>query len=316
MHAEYSGVLLDAERYEDSMAAADRAVELNPGNVVALANHGTCQGRLGRPREGLEELVHALEIGGEARFAYTSEHVIDLLFRHRDADLGEPLEDLKKIVHREAARDPPHATAVWNLYLMVALWHERRSVDEVLAAVEDVSRGGSRRAADIRDALEALNEGLALRINCGGGEWRDANGLVWRHDRFSVSGEPIQVDPAPPGQTVPAPDAPAIYRSARRFPGEGAGPAGYRVPVPPGDYRVTLHFVDASPPGTGARVFGIKVEDEVVHERYRPRRTDASAANRTSFVVKGVDALLGLLFLPVRGSPHVCAIEIERLAGG
>jgi hypothetical protein len=76
--------------------------------------------------------------------------------------------------------------------------------------------------------------------------------------------------------------------------------------VLPGDYEVTLHFVEMASQPAEARAFGIQLEDEVVLDRYSPREAGVATADRRSSEIRDVDAILDVVFLPLRGSPRVC----------
>ncbi|MBN1442939.1 MAG: tetratricopeptide repeat protein, partial [Planctomycetes bacterium] len=323
--SDYASALLACERYEEALAAFDRSVELDRGGTFALANRGICRGKLGRPREALEDFLESLELGGEGRFSYVAEHILVLFREHRGADFGEALDRLRAKLGAMAERGAGEAEALWNVWLMVTLWVDRRELPAVLDALDALAAkapesGGDAvraRAAEVRWALEGWRDGSAIRINCGGGEHRDTSGVQWDGDRLFAGGLAHDVTQDPPpwstdrGKISAAVD-PAIYRTFRRFPPTSSGPAGYRVPVLPGDYRVTLHFVEMfSNPSQGC-IFGVKLEEETALEKYKPRRAGVATADRKSFVVRGADALLGILLLPERGAPQICAIEIER----
>ncbi|MBN1441587.1 MAG: tetratricopeptide repeat protein, partial [Planctomycetes bacterium] len=325
---EYATALLDNHKDEEALEAVQRAREVDPRHPLTLVNLAVCHGRLGKPEEALGELLAAFELGRGQYFPNIAEYTIRLFQEHRNAEFGEALERLRQGLEVEMARGTVEAGAAWNLWVMIQLWLERLSIEEVLAAVDELAArapadtGDELKAcaADVRWALERIKEDGAIRINCGGDAHRDsgAGGVAWGKDRFAQSGSEVDLREIaneknyylPP---IAACDDQTIYLTQRCFGGDAAI-RGYRVPVPPGDYRVTLHFVEMTPVPTLGLVFGIQLEGEMVAERFKPQRGGVAAAVRETFEVKGADALLEIFFKPVRGSPQVCAIEIERVA--
>jgi tetratricopeptide (TPR) repeat protein len=342
--SDYASALLANERYDEALAAFDRSVEMDPSGAMAVANRGICRGKLGQPREALADFLRALELGGGGHFVYTTEHILELFREHREADFGEALDRLRaKLLEgvergngdaRGAddarstpdARDADVAAALWSLWLTVALWIDRKDLVEVIAGVDALASkapegrgaGARARAGEIRWALEGWRDGGAIRINCGGEEYRDKCGVLWHSDRFFVGGMEHDVTQDTPGWSadrgrLSGADDPTIYGTVRLFPEKSPGPGGYRVPVVPGNYRVTLHFVEMFSNPSQGRVFDVKIEGETVLGKHRPQGVGVAAADRRTFEVRDAEALLEIILQPVRGSPQVCAIEIERM---
>ncbi len=323
--SDYASALLANERYEEALAAFDRSVEIDRKGAYALANRGICLGKLGRPAEALADFLESVEPGGEERFAYVAEHLADLFREHRDGDFGEALDRLRARLGEYVAAGSGRAEAVWNVWLMVALWLDRKELAGAFAELDALAAkapesGGEAvraRAAEVRWALERLGDDGAIRINCGGGEHGDANGVLWHGDRFFAGGLAHDVtEDAPPWsaerERISAAGDPAIYRTVRRFTEKAPASASYCVPVLPGDYRVTLHFVEMYLNPSQACVFDVKIEGKTVLEKHKPQRAGVAAADRRTFEIEGADALLEILFVPVREAPQICAIEIER----
>ncbi len=323
--SDYASALLANEKHEEALAVFDRSVAAGDRTAMTLANRAICYSRLGRPVEALEGFLKAIEAGGESHLAYVAEHLVDLFHLHREAEFGEVLDRLRAQIDAYVTRGSSQAEALWNVWLTVTLWVDRKEPAEVLGALGTLAakasmpggEGVKARAAEVREALECLGGGGAIRINCGGGEYQDAGGVRWCADRFFVGGFAHDVTEDPPRwdadrHEIAAPGDPTIYRTVRRFPEKASGPVGYRVPILPGDYRVTMHFVEMFSNPSQACSFGIKIEGESVLENYRPRRAGVATADRKTFEARDADALLGILFVPAGGAAQVCAIEIER----
>ncbi len=60
--AEKSGALLTAGRYEEALAEADRAIQVDPNNIAALHNKAAALDRLGKHNEAIVILDHALSL--------------------------------------------------------------------------------------------------------------------------------------------------------------------------------------------------------------------------------------------------------------
>ena len=104
----------------------------------------------------------------------------------------------------------------------------------------------------------------------------------------------------------------AIYRTNRYFVGGGIRPMGYRFPVPPGSYRVRLHFAETYFQNRGARVFGVAIEGTRVLEKYEPLAAGRATADVRELEALVEDTSLDIEFLPEVENPMVCAIEVIR----
>ena len=107
-----------------------------------------------------------------------------------------------------------------------------------------------------------------------------------------------------------------VYLSGRFFSELASGDVAYRVPLPPGRYRVTLHFAEVygltRVPGT--RVFDVLLEGEAVLENYDMRAEAGFAtADFYSFPVDVEDGILEIGFVRRVENPKFSAIEIERV---
>jgi hypothetical protein len=115
------------------------------------------------------------------------------------------------------------------------------------------------------------------------------------------------------GGAIEGTDEDPLYQTERYFPAATPGRAPYEVPLPPGRYRVTLHFAEVWHRGSGERVFDILLEGRTVLEGFEPGAAGFATAVRKSFEVDVKDGLLELAFRRRAGHPKVSAIEIERI---
>jgi len=87
---------------------------------------------------------------------------------------------------------------------------------------------------------------------------------------------------------------------------------GYRIPVPPGRYRVRLHFAETYFQNRGARVFGVAIEGRSVLEKYEPLAAGKATADVQEADARVEDTFLDIEFIPQVENPMVCAIEVIR----
>jgi hypothetical protein len=269
---------------------------------------------------------------GSAKLAYLDGVILDRLGRHREAG-----EKLKVSVALEESRPEPllalaqslcaagesaSAAAVlrsalegsqaghrsiWDLWASVSFAHLRKTPVELL---QDFPRApAASYGGDLRWLLERLAADEPVRIRCGGEEHRTPDGAVFGKDRFFTGGNPAgPFDVEIAGMA----DAP-LYLCERWFPADEMGSAGYRIPLPPGRYRVTLHFAEVWWYAPGLRKFDAVIEGRKVLEDYDPFAAGFATAEEKTWEVSIEDGLLEIEFLHKVNNPKVSAIEIERL---
>ena len=108
------------------------------------------------------------------------------------------------------------------------------------------------------------------------------------------------------------------YQTHRWFFPGGRFRPGYRIPLPPGLYRITLHSVETWPPYArqGERVFDVVIEGTKVLEDYDIfDEVGFATAKVQPFVATVKDGMLDILFLKRQQSQPACisAIEVQRL---
>ena len=197
-----------------------------------------------------------------------------------------------------------------------------RSAAEVLAECPKIpeaptaASGETGPVADLRWLLEALARGDGIRINCGGEDYVAKDGRSWSRDRFFWSGFlPGEREGHPYTFTlgIEKTDDDPLYQSQRWFPADHLHPPGYRIPLPPGEYQVTLHFAEFTFQKAGTRSFGALLEGREVLTEYEPLGAGLATAEAKSFRTRADDGLLDIGFVPAADNPMVSAIEIHRL---
>jgi tetratricopeptide (TPR) repeat protein len=289
---------------------------------------------------------------GPGLIAYLEARLLQLEGKHQEAAAGfeqlaardvspdprrpEPLLRLAECLR--AAGDPGAAEAklragleeglaaerrVWEEWSVLSFCDLKRSPEQLQAAfpapeASELERDGP--AADWRWLLERLAAREPLRLRCGGGDYTDASGVVWSRDRFFrgglrlnelVDGRPRR-DPLPYEGDVASTEDATLYRTQRWFPPGEASPA-YRLPLPPGPYRVTLHFAEVVHREPEKRVFDIDLEGKTVLEGWEPFRAGFATPSQHTFEVKADDGLLDIGFSRRLDNPIVSALEIRRL---
>jgi chitodextrinase len=178
---------------------------------------------------------------------------------------------------------------------------------EYLYEIIAIDGGGNESPAEsVTFTVPDLASQEAIRINTGGGDYIDANGLVWEADfGFSGSGGGAgTVTTAAIANT----DDDVLYQS-ERF----SSNLRYAIPVPNGNYEVNLHLAEVyfGTFGSGTRVFGATAEGEtVVSSINLLQEVGPNAAHVESAVVEVNDGTLNIIFNTIQQKPKVSAIEI------
>jgi hypothetical protein len=97
----------------------------------------------------------------------------------------------------------------------------------------------------------------AIRVNCGGAAYTDANGKVWQADygyNGGWTGTPVTA-------TIAGTADQQLYQTAR-YASPGGQPLIYSFPVAAGSYHVNLYFSETYPRAAmvGGRVFNVKLQ--------------------------------------------------------
>ncbi|MBI4601478.1 MAG: hypothetical protein HY721_05880 [Planctomycetes bacterium] len=198
---------------------------------------------------------------------------------------------------------------LWDAWLALSFRSLGRSSREVLAdfptAGGAVAAGEGTYADDLRWLLGELDGSGVIRIECGGKDLAGASGARWGRDRFFLGGKAARSV-----VTVKGSAEEELYRTSRAF-GEEEVATGYRLPLPDGAYRVTLHFCEARACAEGVNVFDVLLEGEEVLAACDPiaRRGFGMAWIHTAEVAVA-DGALDIELQPRRGEADVAALEV------
>jgi serine/threonine protein kinase/tetratricopeptide (TPR) repeat protein len=238
-------------------------------------------------------------------------------FRTRGEDLLA--ERCLLLDYRPKARtSEPRFEAWFQMVLTELCWSPERileamPVTEPLTGPEPANPVATESA---RWLLGELAAGRPLRINCGGAALRGRRNLLWGEDRFFRGGMEIyhrRLVESDPGRSMDP-----VYQTSRNFwidlhhRKETRTIAAYRVPLPAGQYRVLLHFLEPSTASPPTR-FDILLEDKVVEEAYQPGKSGARVPDVAAFTVLVNDGALDLGFGVRTGYPEIFGLEIEKL---
>jgi hypothetical protein len=187
-------------------------------------------------------------------------------------------------------------------------------------------------ASDLRWLLDRLRRGEPVLIDCGAdSDYENPDGKTWSRDRFPVGGalsDPGYAQGYELEDDVRETEADPLYYTERGYPRDECG-VGYRIPLPPGSYRVSLHFSEIHLGGVGVystsiaetakqvegpRCFDVQVEQDVLEE-YRPLDAGFLTADVRLFTTNVTDGMLDITFLPRVRDPVISAIAIERMRG-
>ena len=190
--------------------------------------------------------------------------------------------------------------------LMAAL--DGPAAEKLAAARAALEPRGDALGEDATEVLATVAAGRPLRINCGGGDLELAGGESWSADAFFLAGQAS----SPWRGEVAGTERDALYHSSRCF-GEHEGAlSGYRVPLAPGEYRVTLHFCELTTCEPGARRFDVFIEGRRVLPGYEPLVAGLWAADHRRFEgIEVSDGILDIRFAARWGDPCIAAIEVE-----
>ena len=164
--------------------------------------------------------------------------------------------------------------------------------------------------------VRAMREEGVVRINCGGSGYTSPRGVSWAADRHFVAGRHYGRGSFTREIRGTEDDPP--YRTDRWLRKSQRGSPLYRIPLPSGEYRVTLHFAEihASTGSTGDRVFDVHLDDRLFLKDYNIfDEVGFDFAAQKLFDVRVTDGWLEveLVFQDPSPPPKISAIEIERV---
>jgi serine/threonine protein kinase/WD40 repeat protein len=201
---------------------------------------------------------------------------------------------------------------VWTAWVLSTFRDPNGPLSDSLSAWPEAARAAAgTRGPVFRSIIEELSRSRAVRINCGGAGFTSKSGKVWWSDRFFLSGAPLPEDFSPSLAIEGTGDG-ALYRTQRWFPGERPLRPGYRLPLPPGRYRVSLHFAEVVSNDHGRRSFSVYLQRKPVLEAYEPLNVGFATADVKTFEAQVAGGYLDLDFFVENNEPVIAAIEIER----
>jgi serine/threonine protein kinase/Flp pilus assembly protein TadD len=224
----------------------------------------------------------------------------------------------------EKALSLPHATG--GMAEQLESWSKEFSLDQLPIQRSTMS--------SLSDAmLTQLRETGAIRIDCGGAGLKDSAGRSWLPDAFFHGGwsrrvfeEDNRICADAYGEGEPASMAlafgfhgpvagtndPDLYRTERWFHPAEHRP-GYMIQVPPGNYRVRLHFVETWYRAEGIRRFGVMLNGRQIIEAMDPfARRGFAVAFVEEAEVAVEHRLIKVEFVPESRYPMIAAIEIVQ----
>jgi WD40 repeat protein/serine/threonine protein kinase len=258
--------------------------------------------RAGRDRDAIEALVKLLE-----KDASRPEPLVALVASLRKVgDLDRALGHL-----RQGIVSPMEGkSALWDTWTKIAFGELKLDLKRAMSSLPGASADADDgRGRDVRWLLEALALKGAARIRCGGEEYRSVRGTLWGRDCFFDGGAPALSHGGPIAGTEDAP----LYQTNRWFRKSGGHPQGYRIPLPDGGYRVSLHFAEFYFKERGQRVFDVILEGKPVMKDYDPAEAGMSTADKKTFETHVGDGVLDIEFVHGVENPEVSGIEIEKL---
>ncbi len=205
--------------------------------------------------------------------------------------------------------------AVWDAWFQICTVDLDLGAGEVLEAfplLEPESERSRGRPADLLWLLKELEDHGAVRINCGGTDYRSSGGTIWGKDRFYCGGIDEYYHLLDRGQDETLKGNPC-YQTTRYFRNMRKVVPAYRIPLPPGDYRITLHFIEGNFREFPSRIFGIILEGEPLLKKYEPLQKGFGIPDKKIFELPVMDGMVDIEFVRYTNHPKISAIEIEKL---
>ncbi len=223
-------------------------------------------------------------------FSIINAGVVDLSWKALDKD-NEPW--LKQI-SPAAGVLPPSAKQLVSVTIDRAALTD--SLYEGTIAIE--TDGG-----DQAVTLTLATKNQPLRVNCGGAEYWDANHNLWFDDILSSGGNRISCQ-----DSIANTSNDQLYQTAR------SGMTQYEFPIQKnGIYGFNLHFAEFQHQATGARVFDVLIENNLVLKDFD---IFAEAGSLSAIIKSGKievnDNQMDIAFVAKAGEPMIAAIEIYQ----
>ncbi len=240
------------------------------------------------------------------------------------------LQSITKLLERSAWSDQ-EALDLWVRICLVDLRLSPAQMLKELPPREAVGSEASRSfLAGLQWILESLHHKGPIRINCGGEEYHTPSGATWGADHFFFGERSPCYGTGTFKGDIQGTELDPLYAAWRFFPPGDGDAIAYRIPLPCGDYRVTLHFVECSGRKRESLMYNVLVAGAPIPDRKPPEfdilangqlklervelpATGIATASKESFTVTIDDAFLELGLRPLLHNPVIAAIEIERM---
>jgi len=275
----------------------------SPGEVPKdrlLYLEGKLLARSGNDRQASEKFAAVIALEGDR-----PEPGFELARCLRAA--GDPKraeEEIRRAIEKDS---PDDDRDLWDLWAVMG-FHDLKLSPALLLGQFPAGRAReSRGREEIRWLLERLRAGDPIRIDCGGNADLSVQGKAWGRDRFWMGGNPAKNRVEAAGGTDP------VYHTERWFPAEVPAKSLYRVPLPPGKYRVTLGFAEGYFRTLGKRRFDVLLEGKEILRDFEPLRFGFATAHRESFDTLVDDGVLDIHFVPRVEDPMISTIEVQRI---
>ncbi|MBN1996611.1 DUF4832 domain-containing protein [candidate division KSB1 bacterium] len=142
---------------------------------------------------------------------------------------------------------------------------------------------------------------LVFATNCGGSAYTSGDGVEYSADKNNSGGSTYSTTSAISGTT----DDP-LYQTERY-----GGTFGYNIPLPDGEYEVTLMFAEIFQSSAGSRVFNVSIEgDEVIGNLDIWAKVGKNAAYIETHPVTVNDGKLNISFTTIADNAKISAIKV------
>ncbi len=210
-------------------------------------------------------------------------------------------------LERYVLKHPKESLVVWETWLATATADRTWSAEALLRRPILAAEHKSASAREVERILNKLREDGALRLNCGRGRYEDSEGRIWeRGDGFADGGR-SDWRFFPP---IEGTEDPWLFASLRFFFQDYWLKPGYRIPLPCGEYDVSLYFLETGLNPHPCR-FDIELEGKIVEAAYEPLSAGMRVAHTKTYRVEVDDGSLNIVLRPANWLASVSAIEIR-----
>lgn len=158
---------------------------------------------------------------------------------------------------------------------------------------------------NIRAAFSYVGGGaVVFATNCGGSAYKSDDGVNFSADTNFNGGGTYKT-----GDAISRTTDDVLYQS-ERF----GGTFGYIIPLPNGDYEVTLMFAEIFHSSAGSRVFNVEIEgDEILNDFDIWSKAGKNTAYNETISVSISDGTLNISFSTIKDNAKISAIKVVKL---